>query len=859
VAANRPRTACLALVLSLVALVSAHAAPPDPASFFGHRMGEDYRLARWPRIVQYFELLASQSDRVRLVDLGKTTLGNRMVAAIISSPANLAGSDGYRDIAARLAGARGLTDQQARDLAERGRAIVSITLNVHSTEIASSQMAPELAYFLATDESGATKRMLDNAILLLVPSLNPDGQIMVCDWYERGLGTAFEGGRLPWLYHPYAGHDNNRDWFMLNLAETRLVTRFLYADWHVQALHDQHQMGSNGARLFVPPYFDPVNPNVHPLIWREIAVAGSEMAARLEEKNYRGVVSAATYDGWRPGDMDTTPWWHNVVGLITEAASVRIATPIQVAPGSLQGNQRGMPSHEARMNFPNPWPGGWWRLRDIVDYELTAALGFLESCALRKTELLFNAYRMNRDAIDRGAKEAPYAFVVPPDQDPWTVSRLLEPLRYAGVEVHRARQPFTAEKVVYPAGTYVVLMAQPLRPYIKDVLEAQRYPDRRLYPSGPPEPPYDEAGWTLPLKMGIRVTPIPSAFQADLEPVPEIAPPRGSVAMPAGTRAVAFGADSNAAFIAVNRLQRAGVTVSRSSGPIPAAGLPAFSFVAEVRPDGGAPLVKVLEELSLTGHALPAAVPGQRLKIPRVGLYQPWGGSADEGWTRWVFERFEMPFEVLHAADIKSGALAARFDAIVLPSMSAEEIRTGEASPGQAPTLPPPYSGGLGAEGARSLVEFVSAGGTLVAFDAGTAFAIETLNLPVTNVLKDRKPAEFFCPGSILQVSVDRGHPLAAGMDDTASIFFLRSPAFELQPVFADRPAVAVAVYTAEQPLQSGWILGQKLLDRRAALVVAPFGKGEAVLFGFRPQFRGQTYGTFKLVFNAIHLAGNNR
>ena len=302
-------------------------------------------------------------------------------------------------IARRLHAARAIDENQARQLSDRGRAIVAITLNLHSTEIASSQMALELGYHLARDESTDTRQILDNTILLLVPSMNPDGQSMVCDWYSKGLGTALEGGRLPWLYHPYAGHDNNRDWFMLNLVETRHVTRFLYQDWSPVALYDQHQMGPHGPRLFVPPYFDPVNPNVHPLIWREVAVAGSEMAQRLEEKNYAGVISAATYDGWRPGDMDTTPWWHNVPALITEAASVRIATPVFVRKEQLVGELRGLTEYGAQMNFPNPWHGGWWRLRDIVDYEFTAALGFLQSCARHRSDLLMNSWRMNRDAI----------------------------------------------------------------------------------------------------------------------------------------------------------------------------------------------------------------------------------------------------------------------------------------------------------------------------------------------------------------------------------------------------------------------------------------------------------------------------
>ena len=855
-----PRVACPALLLCalLAAPALVAAGPVDPAAFVGHRIGEDYKLVKWPKIVEYFELLAKESPRVRLTDLGKTTEGNRMIAAVISSPENLAASDEYRDIARRLAAARGLTDEQAQGLAERGKAIVAITLNLHSTEIASSQMALELGYRLATDTAAATRQMLDHAILLLIPSLNPDGQIMVCDWYEKGRGTPLEGGRLPWLYHRYAGHDNNRDWFMLNLVETRLVTRFLYQDWHPQALHDQHQMGTNGPRMFVPPYFDPINPNVHPLIWREIALTGSAMAVRLEEQRHAGVVSSATYDGWRPGDMDTTPWWHNVVALITEAASARIATPIEIKPEQLTGQSRGLPVYGAQTNFPNPWPGGWWHLRDIIDYELTAALAFLESSARRKTDLLMNSYRMNRDAIERGRKEAPYAFVIPASSnDAWTTQKLLEPLIAAGVEVQRAREPFAVDGTAYPAGSHVVLMAQPLRPYAKDLLEPQRYPDRRLYPGGPPEVPYDEAGWTLPFKMGVRTVAVAKPFDAILDPVKAIDLPKGGIV--GGARAVLFSAESNAATIAVNRLLKAGMEIRWSAEAAQAGGrsLPRHSFAVTVGAKGLEPIRKVIEELSLTAYAVNAPIPGRRLGPPRVGLYQPWGGNPDEGWTRWVFEQFEVPYLTLHREDIRAGGLAARLDAIVLPSMSAHEIRTGEASPRVVtPTLPPQYAGGLGNEGVASLVAFVRSGGTLVALDAATEFAIESLGLPVKNVLKDRKAEEFFCPGSILQVAVNQAHPIMAGLGPSADVFFLRSPAFQIEPSFGDQPPVALAAYTAETPLRSGWIVGEKLLDRRAAIVEAPAGKGRAILVGFRAQFRGQTYGTFRVLFNAIYYAG---
>jgi hypothetical protein len=856
----RPKARLLVVLggLALAAAVPAvAAAPPDPATFAGHPIGADRKLVRWPKIVEYFELLARETDRLRVAELGTTTRGNRLIAGVISSASNLADVDAYRDIALRLASGREVDETLARALAARGKVIVAITLNLHSTEIASSQMALELAWRLATDDSPAIRASLADTIVLLIPSLNPDGQIMVCEWYDRYLGTEFEGGRLPWLYHPYAGHDNNRDWFMLNLLETRLVTRFLYGTWHPQAILDQHQMGNRGARLFVPPYFDPVNPNVHPLVWRQIAVAGAEIATRLEEQACAGVLSSATYDGWRPGDMDTTPWWHNVVGLITEAASVRIATPIVQTREELRGNARGLDVYRQQMNFPTPWPGGTWRLRDIVDYELVAALGFIESCARHKTDLLLNSWRMNRDAIERGRTDPPFAFVVPAQRnDPWTVRVLIDTLLFAGVEVHRAPQAFRANGVEYGPGSYVLLLAQPLRPYVKDLLEAQRYPDRRLTANGQPEPPYDEAGWTLPLKMGVHVEAIERRFETPLERIESVAPATGRVIGASQNRFLAFSGASHAATIAVNRLLGSGAEIRRTEVPLTVAGvsLPTGSVtLASAR--GMAPKdIAIIEELGITAYRVERMLPGVPLRAPRVALYQPWGGNADEGWTRLVLERFEFPFATVHKDDIRGGGLAKRFDAIIIPSMSTNEILTGESSPTAKPTLPPPYAGGLGPDGVQELLAFVKAGGTLVTIDRAALFAIRHLGLPVKNVLDGLGPEQFFCPGSLLKVAVDQAHPLAAGLPAVAHVFFNGSPAFEVAADGNPRPTV-VASYPDGPLLESGWILGEAALAKRAAIVDAPLGRGRVVLVGFRPTFRAQTYGTYRVLFNALYAS----
>ena len=349
------------LPLLLAAAFPAAAAIPSPEAHLGFPIGADRKLADYDQIIGYFQALARASDRVELLDVGKSSLGRTLWMAVISSPANLAAADRHREIAAKLADPRGLSEAEIEELVAEGKAIVLVTCNIHSTEIGASQMAMEWAYELAATDDPQWESVLDDVILLLFPSINPDGTQMVVEWYREWLGTDHEGGRMPWLYHHYAGHDNNRDWFMLNLPETRAVNRVLYHDWFPQVYLDEHQMGSTGPRIFVPPFQDPIGANIHPLIWRLTDLFGTEMAVRLQEAGRTGVIDNFAYDGYWPGGTMNTSWWKNVTGLLTEVASVRIATPIRIEENELSGGRKGLPEYRSQINFPEPWPGGWWR------------------------------------------------------------------------------------------------------------------------------------------------------------------------------------------------------------------------------------------------------------------------------------------------------------------------------------------------------------------------------------------------------------------------------------------------------------------------------------------------------------------
>jgi hypothetical protein len=776
---------------------------PKPEEFFGHRLGEDRKIVPYTKVVEYLERLDAASDRVQLVDLGKSTLGNRFVMAVLSTPANLKEARRFVEASKRLLSGRG-DEAEARRLARDGKAIVLMTCNIHSTEIASSQTAPELAFELARG-----RRSLDDVILLLMPSINPDGQLMIQEWYDKYVGTEFEGGPLPRLYHVYAGHDNNRDSYLLNLAETRHVAEVNYRTWFPQVVVDHHQMGSTGARLWVPPYAEPLNANVHPLVHRWLNVFGTHMALDLERAGRDGVESQKMFEAYWPGATDSTPWYHNRIGILTESASCRIATPLYVDPGEATSKQSGVVQ-------PRPWKGGWWRLRDIVDQQLHASYSVLDVAARYREELLFHAWRMARDQVRKGESEPPYAYHLPADQDdPGAVERLLQALTAVGVEVQHL-----------PDGSTLIPLAQPSRPYVTNLFERQVYPLK--------ERPYDVAGWTLPLQMGFRVRELRA--REDVLP----APARATPAAAGKYRALSPG--DTRSFRAVHRVLAEGGRAFRLLTARD--GLPAGTFLVEG-----------------TGADVPSGTDVYALKPVRLGVYQPWRASMDEGWTRLVLEQFEAPYATLHNDRFKRGDLRKDFDAVLLPDMSAELLKDGRTKEekDKPETFPPEFRGGIGKEGVEALKKFVSEGGTLLALDSACDLAIDEWGLPVRNVLKEDK--DFSCPGSLLKVRVDAAHPLGFGMRQDAHVFFAGSPAFQTNiPPRVDIDRRVVARYDEEEnPLASGYLNPPEKLKGRAALVEVLWGNGRIVLFGFRPQHRAQTYGTFKVLFNAILLSAAER
>jgi hypothetical protein len=826
---------------------------PTPESHLGYKPGADFHLAPWGQVVSYFEKVDAASDRVKVRVLGQTTEGRPYMVAFISSADTMNNLDRYRSFQEQLHDPRKIPDPalRARAVAD-SKPVVVITCSIHSTETASTLMAIELLHELATRDDPAAREILDKTIVILVPSANPDGVDKVAHWYDRSREKPWEGSGMPELYHFYAGHDTNRDWFMLNLKETQLLTHLLYKEWFPTILYDVHQMGNRGARMFVPPFFDPVNPNISARLQQEILLIGAHLSNDLAGTGKRGVLTNAMYDDWQNGGNRTTAQRHNIVAILTEAASVRLASPIFQSKDELRGGIRGLTEYRQAVNFPDPWPGGWWRLRDIVDYELIIARSLLTLAARYRESFQGNLLAIASEAVSAGTATPPFAWVVPTDQrDPGSAVALLRILHDSGIEVQKAVAPFQAAGVNFPAGTWVLPAAQPYRAHLKDVLERQVYP-KRLGAGGRPEPPYDVAGWTLPLQMGVRVVEVPAEFSASLQKLDRIEPLAGTIdpSPPGqGPEPVFYRLENRANddFIVRNALIDGGVEpqliLKADDGTAGAIVFPAgdktHKALSAVLPTVSSHVV------ARTGKLVDMKAKAETIGRKRIGVYQPWVASMDEGWTRFVLEKFKIRFTTVHNADIRAGNLKDRFDSLLFPSVPARTLREGYA----ADTTEPAYVGGLGTEGALGLRDFVREGGRLVALDAACEYAIDELNLPVKSVLKDLPTTIFYVPSSLLHAEIVEVNKLTYGVPDEFSVFFDKSLAFELASGSNARIAVR---YARSNPLDSGWLLGAPKIEGKAALVEAPLGKGSVVLFGFAPQHRGQTYVTFRLLFNAL-------
>jgi len=826
----------------------------SPEEYFGFQMGADFKLARWDKIVDYFYLLEEQSDKIKVWNLGESSEGHPFLLTLITSPENLAKLDELQKINKELSDPRGISEETIKSHIKNGKSVIFQSMSLHASEVGGTQMSSELAFDMLTKTDEETQLILDNVLYFMVPSFNPDGQVMITDWYNETIGTEYEGVSMPYLYHQYCGHDNNRDGDYLNLPESKLMAKAMYIDWPPQAYIDHHHMGSYGARYFVPPYCDPIRPYADPLVWREISWYGAHIAYKLEEEGFQGVLNAAQFAGWGHFGWHWITPFHNIAGMLTESATAKYATPVYVHPEQLKANTRAFPDYEAQSTFPNPWPGGWWRLRDIVEQQKSSALSLLDLAAKNKQNVLKNAYQKANNQTNRGANGKVKTIIISKNQHDYLTSvKMINILLQSGVEIQKAKTDFVAEGKNYPKDSYVVSLAQPKMGLLMNLLTETHYADNAWTrkEDGTPIRPYDLATHTMYEFMGVDVDALATTIEGDFAIIKGQDKIAGKVEK--GNAGYYLDGKQNAAFLAVNNLLEEGIKVKRMDEKTES--LNPGDFIIEKGNEN-----KLNEIASKTGVSFNPLNEFDSEKIhevkpAKVGLFQRYyGGNMDEGWTKLCFENFEFDFENLMSEEIKAGNLNKKYDVIVIPDDSKEAITGdfGKDSRANSEEYPEKYRSGIGEEGTETLKEFVKNGGTFVTFGSSYEFAKEAFDLKIKNVAEGLSYNELFCPGSTLKASFENTHPLAYGMPDEGLVLYRNSPVFEVIPGRFNEDYKTVVRYKDKDILKSGWLIGEKKIAKKSAMLTAKYGDGEVVIIGFRTQHRNQTDGTFKLLFNAI-------
>ena len=863
--------AALALVVAATSLAemptsgAAVQAVPTPAEYFGVEIGDPGVLVKHGDILEYYRELERLTDRVRIEVIGESTDGRPFYYAIVTSPQNHARLDELMAMNRKLYDPRGVSEEEARQIIRDGKTFVVTNHQIHSTEVGASQGAILLAHRLASGDDHEVQRILDEVVLIHVPVHNPDGQEMVYDWLAAQRGTPYENSAPPFLYQKYTGHDNNRDWYMFTQIETKLSIEIANEFTPQFTLH-QHQMGSNGSRIFVPPFEDPWEPGIDPALIASNSVIGTYMGQYLISNGYSGVEWNKRYDAWTPARAYSH--YHGGVRILTEVASARNADAVEI-PFERIGEEY----QRISGSFPQVWPGGTWTFEEVVDYHYQSSVAAMLAGADLGESLRRGMYTAQRRSVEPPAG-APYAFVFPTEQvDPPTARRLLEVLEIADVEIEAARSDFTAGGRTYRSGSHVVRFAQPAGRFAKTVLERQEYPQIYLYEGGPLDPPYDVTAHTLPLLMNVDVDFIDEPFDADLVAVERVTLPVGTVVTvgvdnPSVAAPVAYLLDPrvNGSYSAAAQLWDEGLTRATASFDAAGRNWPAGTFVVPI----SAPMVGSPEELAIAAEmdtlaarfgieivALPEPVEAPLALVgqPRTAIYQSYSPSMPEGWFRWMLDHYEIPFDILHYDDIESGALQ-RYGVLFLPpgGGSARQMVEGRGGGrggrggGRGGQVPPEYAGGIGAEGVGAIQEFVQEGGVLFTWSGAWTFLTEYMGVDAEVVNRGLPETEFNIPGSILRVEVDTDNPLAYGLPVETPIFFRNDDAWS-----ADAPGSnVVARYPSGDLLLSGWIQGEQYLVDQAAMLEIPRGRGRMVMAGFYPEYRAQAHLTLKMMFNAI-------
>ncbi|MFH2000313.1 MAG: M14 metallopeptidase family protein [Planctomycetota bacterium] len=867
---------CLLAVFNLRATNSFAAEIPTVEAYFGFRPGADGELLDYEQLIHYLQALDAESDRLELREAGQSPLGRPMYAAFFSSPGNLARLDALKEINRQLALDSAIRPSRRETLINEGRVFVMVTLSMHSEEVGPSQSLPLWAYELVTTHDPDLLARLDEVVLMIVPCHNPDGMDMIVEHYRKYKGTPYEGSSMPGVYHQYVGHDNNRDFITLTQADTQVINRLYSTEWYPQVLTEKHQMGSTGPRYFVPPNHDPIAENIDQGMWRWCGVFGSLLARDMGRDGLTGIAQHWAFDNYWPGSTETA-LWKNVISMLTEAASCKVAQPVFIEPNELKVRGKGLAEYKKSINMPDPWPGGWWRLGDIIAYELSSLHSLLRTSAEHRVEIL----RFRNEAccaeVERGRSEPPYYFVLPATQpDRKELIDLVRLLDAHGVSVARLTKRIEIDSRVLSEGDFVISLSQPYRPFIKEVMESQKYPERHYTPGGEIIHPYDITSWSLPLHRGVRSIEVSSQspeLEASLSVVEagELSP---SIVFPETCWALAYSSADNSGFMAAFGALQKGVDVERVTHPLALERmeLPTGSFLLRYTQAGRADLEAIAASVPSAPVFIenPIEIETLSLSRHRIALVETWSHDMDAGWTRFVFDSYRIPFEVIRPGDFASIEFSDRFDVVVFPDAGKDLLLKGKPSRDDEryhfPDYPPEYAKGMGDEGMEKLMAFLDQGGIIIAWRSSVPLFLEGLkikraekeyeefDLPVTDLSKKAKEKGLSVPGSFLRIKLIENHPLSYGMPGEAGVFSRGTPVLQTSLPIFDMDRRVIAAFPDEKILLSGYAQKEEELANRPAMVWVRKGRGQLVLMSFNPQFRASTPVTYKLLFNALML-----
>ena len=846
-----------------------------PEEHFGFRPGSDRQLFHYDELIDYLKSLDNASDRLQLQEIGATPMGLTMYCAFVSTAANLSNLTKLKAINQRLALDANLSDYERNSFIEYGKVFAMVTLSMHSTELGPTQAIPIFLYEILSSDDPQILAALENVVLMIVPCHNPDGMDMVVDHYQKYLGSKYEGCGMPGLYHKYVGHDNNRDFITLSQEDTRVISRLFSTEWFPQVVLEKHQMGYGSARYFVPPSHDPIAENVAAELWNWTWILGSNIMTDMTQAGLSGISQHYLFDDYWPGST-TTCIWKNVIGLLTECASVQGATPVYIEPSELSGYGKGLSEYKKSINMPKPWPGGWWRLADIVEYERVSMYSFLKTLSLYHKDILQFRNDICIQQVKLGQTEAPIYYVLPREQhDASEFVHLVNLLTDHGIRVFKLTAPYRMAGTEYQRGDIVIPLAQPYRAFIKEVMEKQEFPVRHYTPGGEIIEPYDITSWSLPLHRGVtcRAVDIRSGeFENLLEPIPEEYHLRGK--LPAKFNAALFSINNNESYKAAFMAMKSGLDVYRleESLMINQQTIPKGSFVVYAERRKSQKFESLFENLAVAPLFVSEKTEMKKsiLAVPKIGLIESYFHDMDAGWTRYILDEYSLPYRVIRPAEIGITNLKKELDLIIFPNENADVLMEGKYKSNDqyyVSSYPPEYTKPIGKEGLSNLLSFVNEGGTIISWGRSTQLfggllqiksgkdIQEEFRLPFNDITVPLTQKGFSCPGAYLKAKFTSNHPITYGLPEKAGLFYHRGRIFTTHvPVF-DMDRRIIAKYPHKDILLSGYCQAEESLADKVAIVWIKKGGGQLVLFGCNPQFRASTQGSYKLLFNSILLA----